>query len=162
KEWTDVDLSTAADVALWGRNPVDEDAKAAYFDSLYHGAAIVGLNTSAFLEGAIVGRPIFAPLLPEHRENQEGTIHFHYLLTVGGGLLHTARTLDDHFTQLNAALNERVPESPRSRRFVEVFIRPHGLDVAASPLFADAVEALARERVSIPATESMATRWLRM
>jgi hypothetical protein len=142
REWADVDLGGVPDVALWGRNPVDPEAKNDYFDSLYHAQAIVGLNTSAFLEGAIAGRPVFTVLLPEHHENQEGTIHFHYLLTVGGGLLHAARMLDEHFEQLNLALASGERESERSRRFVEAFIRPHGLDVAATPLFVDAVERL--------------------
>ena len=143
KEWTDVDLASERDVVLWGRNPIDADARADYFDSLYHSAAVVGLNTSAFLEAAIVGRPVYATLLPEHHENQEGTIHFHYLLQVNGGLLHTARSLDDHIGQLNAAL--AAPQQPceRSRRFVEAFIRPRGMTVAASPVFATEVEKLA-------------------
>ena len=143
KEWADVDLSSEGDVVLWGRNPVDADARRDYFDSLFHSAAVVGLNTSAFLEGAIAGRPVYATLLPEHHENQEGTIHFHYLLSVKGGLLHTARTLGDHVEQLNAALKDAGSESERSRRFVEAFIRPRGVDVAATPVFADEVEQLA-------------------
>ncbi len=160
KEWADVDLSVERDVTLWGRNPVDSDAKADYFDSLYHSAAVVGLNTSAFLEGAIAGRPVFATLLPEHHENQEGTIHFHYLLNVGGGLLHTARTLSDHFKQLNGALQAPERESLRSRRFVEVFIRPHGVSVAAAPVFAGEVEKLSTT-TPVPSTETAAVRVLR-
>jgi hypothetical protein len=162
KEWADVDVSAAGDVAVWGRNPVDADAKAEYFDSLYHSAAIVGLNTSAFLEGGVVGRPIFTTLLPEHHENQEGTIHFHYLLQVGGGLLHASRTLGQHFEQLNEALGDGGRESARSRRFVEAFIRPHGLDVAATPVFADAVETLARAPAPEPAAVSLGTRLLQL
>jgi hypothetical protein len=160
KEWADVDLAVECDVTLWGRNPVDPEAKTDYFDSLYHSAAVVGLNTSAFLEGAIAGRPVFATLLPEHHENQEGTIHFHYLLNVRGGLLHTARTLGDHFAQLNAALRDSERQSHRSRRFVEAFIRPHGLGVAAAPVFADEVEKLS---ATAPAasTETTAVRVLR-
>jgi hypothetical protein len=146
KEWTDVNISAEGDAVLWGRNPVDAEARTDYFDSLYHCEGVVGLNTSAFLEGAIAGRPIFAPLLPEHHENQEGTIHFHYLLHVNGGLLHTARTLGDHVEQLNAALQTSENESERSRRFVEAFIRPRGVDVAASPVFAGEVEKLAAAR----------------
>jgi hypothetical protein len=146
KEWAEVDLSAEGDVVLWGRNPVDADARADYFDSLYHSAGVVGLNTSAFLEGAIAGRPIFAPLLPEHHENQEGTIHFHYLLNVNGGLLHTARTLDHHLQQLNTTLQGSDAESERSRRFVASFIRPRGPNVAASPVFASEVEKLAQLR----------------
>ena len=143
KEWNGVDLSGEADVVVWGRNPVDRDAKDGYFNSLHHSSAVVGLNTSAFLEAAIVGRPVLTPLLPEHTENQEGTIHFHYLLTVGGGLLHTSRALGEHYAQLNAVLAAGDRESARSRRFVEAFIRPHGLDVAATPVFVREVEKLA-------------------
>jgi hypothetical protein len=143
KEWADVDLSSEGEVMLWGRNPVDADARRDYFDSLAHSAAVVGLNTSAFLEGAIAGRPVYATLLPEHHENQEGTIHFHYLLSVNGGLLHTARTLGDHVEQLNSALKVAGSESDRSRRFVEAFIRPRGVHVAATPVLADEVEKLA-------------------
>jgi hypothetical protein len=142
KEWPGVNVTDDPGVRLWGRNPVDPDAKADYFDSLHHSAAVVGLNTSAFLEGAIAGKPVFTTLLPEHYENQEGTIHFHYLLHVGGGLLHAARTLDEQCRQLNAALQASGQTSPKSGRFVEAFIRPGGVDVAASPVFADAVEAL--------------------
>jgi hypothetical protein len=142
KEWTDLDMTSDPSVVLWGRNPVDPDAKTDYFDALHHSAAVVGINTSAFLEGAIAGRPVFATLLPEHYENQEGTIHFHYLLNVGGGLLHTARTLDQHCVQLNETLRAGESTSLKSRAFVEAFIRPRGLEAAASPVFADAVEAL--------------------
>jgi hypothetical protein len=143
KEWSEVDLSAEKDVALWGQSPVTPDAKNGYFDSLFHSAAVVGLNTSAFLEAAIAGRPVFATLLPEHYENQEGTIHFHYLMTVGGGLLHTARTLGEQVVQLNASLSGQERESARSRRFVEAFIRPRGLAAPATPVFVDAVETLA-------------------
>ena len=160
KEWADVDLSVERDVTLWGRNPVDPDAKADYFDSLYHSAAVVGLNTSAFLEGAIAGRPVFTTLLPEHHENQEGTIHFHYLLNAGSGLLHTARTLGDHFEQLNEAIHTPGSPSDRSRRFVEAFIRPRGGSVAAATVFADEVEKLITT-TPVPSTETAAVRVLR-
>jgi hypothetical protein len=142
-EWDDVDLSSEAAVAVWGgRNPVDQDARDDYYNSLYHSAALVGLNTSAFLEGAIVGRPVFATLLPEHHENQRGTIHFHYLMTVGPGLLHTTSTLPEHFKQVNASLSANERTCVRSRTFVEAFIRPHGIGVAATPIFVREVEKL--------------------
>ena len=63
-----------------------------YFDSMYYSAAVVGLNTSAFIEAAVVGKPVHTVLLPEiSTHNQEGTLHFHYLLNVNGGLLRVAR-----------------------------------------------------------------------
>jgi hypothetical protein len=161
KEWATVDLTTESDVVVWGRNPVDPDAKSDYFDSLYHSGAVVGLNTSAFLEAAIVGRPVFATLLPEHHENQRGTIHFHYLLDVAGGLLETAQTLDEHFQGLNATLASGQRTSTRSRRFVEAFIRPRGVEAAATPVFVEEVEKLALLRLE-PAREAAGTRALRV
>jgi hypothetical protein len=146
KEWDDVDLSGEKDVALWGRNPIDAEAKDGYFNSLHHSEAVIGLNTSAFLEAAIVGRPVFATLLPEHYENQEGTIHFHYLKNVGGGLLYVSRTLDEQLAQINEALRTGQRESARSRAFVDAFIRPHGHGAAATPVFVEHVEQLASLR----------------
>ncbi len=141
-EWDGVDWQQFANVAFWGGNPVDTDTRADYFDSLAFSAAVVGLNTSAFLEGGIAGRPIYAILPPEYYDNQEGTIHFHYLMTVAGGLLNTGRSPDEHATQLAAALRGEVPDPDRSRRFVEAFVRPQGLDRASSPIFAETVEGL--------------------
>jgi len=152
KEWADVDLSAEPDVALWGQSPVTPDAKDGYFNSLHYSAAVVGLNTSAFLEAAIVGRPVYATLLPEHYENQEGTIHFHYLLHVGGGLIHSSKTMGEHAAQLNGCLKADSRESERSHRFVEAFIRPHGRGTPSTPVFADAVEGLRRlEGAALPA-----------
>jgi hypothetical protein len=151
QEWHTTDLTEFKNVAFYGGHPIDEESKNDYFDSMYHSAAVAGLNTSAFLEAGVVGRPVFSVLLPEiSRDNQEGTLHFHYLLTVGGGLLFASRSLDEHVEQLNARLATGNQDEPRSRRFTEAFIRPHGLDVAATPRFADAIEATARRAAPRP------------
>jgi hypothetical protein len=145
-EWQHTDLTEFTNVALYGAHPVDEESKNDYFDSLYFSAAVVGLNTSAFLEAGVVGRPVFTVLLPEiSRDNQEGTIHFHYLLNVAGGLLSAARSLEEHVDELHATLAAGVVDEPRSRRFTGAFIRPHGWDVPATPRFADAIEAASRK-----------------
>ena len=47
-------------------------------------------------------------LAPEFQENQEGTLHFHYLRTVGGGMLRTGRTLEEHHAQLAASLRALI------------------------------------------------------
>jgi hypothetical protein len=151
KEWGDVDLGQEDRVALWGANPVDADTRDDYFDSLYHCTAVVGLNTSAFIEAAVVGRPVYTVLLPEFRENQEGTIHFHYLLSVAGGLLNASRALDEHAAQLGELLDGHGPGPERGRRFVEAFVRPQGLSRASTPLFVDTVEDLVRCRAAAPA-----------
>ena len=154
EEWTNTTLEGAA---LWGSNPMDPGSRDDYFDSLYYSAAVVGLNTSALVEAAIVDRPVYTILMPEFGDNQEGTFHFHHLLTVGGGFLRTARDLAGHVEQLAAQfIGGAVPSN---RPFVERFIRPRGLAVAASPVFVDEVEKAARSR---PASvrQRLAAVWL--
>jgi hypothetical protein len=154
-EWENIDLSSIPDVALYGSNPVDETSKDDYFESLFYSSAVVGLNTSAFLEGAIVGRPVHTILLPEFHENQEGVLHFHYLLSVGGGVLRAGRTFDEHHAQLAESLRRSTSEPRPAAPFVREFIRPHGLERPATPVFCDAIEDLLR----MPAPAPERTPW---
>ena len=131
-EWESVELSRFDNVALRGGNPVTPSSRDDYFNALAHSAVVVGLNTSAFLEAAIASRPVLVPLPEEFRDSQEGTIHFHYLTTVGGGLLTVGRTLDEHAAQLVEVLTHPVPIGVNDQ-FVEAFIRPNGLDQPATP-----------------------------
>jgi hypothetical protein len=141
-------------VVVWPREaqfPTDTESKADYFDSIYHSACVVGLNSTAMLEAGLIGRPVLTILAPEFWESQEGTLHFRYLLEVGGGLLRVSRSLDEHLTHLADAVAGRdVEASERSRRFVEAFIRPHGLDHPVTPIFVDAVERLAADGARPP------------
>ncbi|HXE81042.1 MAG TPA: hypothetical protein VNK41_09845 [Vicinamibacterales bacterium] len=136
----------AANVVVWpraGANPMDADSRSDYFDSIYHSAAVIGVNTSAQIESAIVGRGVYTLLAPEFRDTQEGTLHFHHLRRVNGGLLNVAESLDDHVAQLERAVCTGVEEDGRCRRFVEAFVRPHGIDVPATPRLVEALEAVA-------------------
>ena len=78
------------------------ESRADYFDSLHHSAAVVGLNTSAFIEAGIARRPVLAILPQEFSASQEGTLHFRYLIE--GGLLTTSRSLEEHAAQLATML----------------------------------------------------------
>jgi hypothetical protein len=147
-EWRGVDLTGYRDVAFWGAHPVDAESKADYFDSLYYSAAVVGINTSAFIEAAVVGKPVLTVLLPEITSvNQEGTLHFHYLLNVNGGLLRTSRSLDEHVPQLAAALSGHGGGDEKAERFTAGFVRPFGRNEPATPRFVAAIESAA----SLPA-----------
>ena len=146
-EWDGVDVSRFGPVTVWGGYPIDEQSRADYFDALYHAAAVVGLNTSAFIEAGIAGRPVLTFIHPDFWENQTGTLHFKYL--VDGGLLDVAHDFDTHLRQLDAALGGD-PSRDRRLRFVETFVRPHGLAVSATDRFADAVEAWVAEPAPAP------------
>jgi hypothetical protein len=147
EQWNGAELD-AANVSVWprsGEDPVDTDARRNYFDSIFHSAAVVGINTSALIEAAIVGRPVHTVLAPEFAATQSGTLHFHHLASETGHL-HVARSLDEHAAQLEAALAP-TDQADRGRAFLASFVRPHGLDRAAAPLAVDAIEREARREV---------------
>jgi hypothetical protein len=53
-----------------------------------------------------------------------------------------AETLDELVAALSGALRQDPRESVRLREFVRAFVRPAGLDVAATPRLVDAIEDL--------------------
>ncbi len=141
-KWSGVELG--AQTAVWPRHGEDPHAatwRRNYFDSIHHAAAVVGINTTAQIESAIVGRPVHTLLAPEFRTTQEGTLHFRYLRDRDFGHLHVGRTFEEHVEQLEASLAGR-PDDGRNERFLRRFVRPLGLDVPASERFAAAVEEL--------------------
>ena len=134
------------DVAVWprgGASPIDAESKNDFFDSMYHAAAAVGINTSAQIECGIVGRPVFSIRTPAYQRTQEGTLHFRHLTSEGGGLLRLADDFDAHVRQIAAVLDD--PEGTRRQvdGFVKAFTRPFGLEVEATPRMVDAIEQLA-------------------
>ena len=149
KEWTQVSLAGLGPVVRWGANPVDSEAKADYYDSLQYTTAVVGLNTSAFLEAAILEKPVLTLLFDEFKENQEGTLHFHYLLGEEG-LLTVARDWATHGRHLAEAVT--APVAARSRAFADQFLRPQGREVSSTDQWVTAVETLAATPVPAAAT----------
>ena len=145
EEWLDADLSDVPGLAVYpreGHAPTDGETKADYFDSLYHSAALVGLNTSAMIEAAIVGRPVLTVLDPEFEQVQLGTIHFRYLLEAGGGAVQVAT----RSTSTGSSWRRRCgdPSPARRGQSVRRLVRPAvRARRAATPIFVDEVERLA-------------------
>ena len=146
-EWVDPDLSPFENVVVFprgGQHPDVGDAEAVFFDSMAHSTAVVGINTSAQIDAAIVGKPVFT--VRTFAQSQEGTLHFHYLLRENGGFVRDAGNLDEHVAQLRDALADRGSYEGEIESFVSSFVRPHGIDRPAAPLVADAIEAVAAVR----------------
>jgi FkbM family methyltransferase len=144
EQWQGIDLSSFGAVSLWpraGAAPVDSQTRNDYFDSMHYSAAVVGVNTTAEIESAIVGRPVYTLLAPEFRAVQEGTLHFRHLRQGKAGLLRIAREFDEHLAHLEAAIGG-PQDGSQCRRFVEAFVRPHGIDVPATPRLVEALEQL--------------------
>jgi hypothetical protein len=147
-EWADTPLPSLENVSVWPpihtEMPVDREARADFYDSIYHSAAVFGLNTSAMIEAAVVGRSVHTMFVDEFVHSQRGVFHFDYLLRVGGGLLRVADDFDELRTMLATAVGGGDAEAEeRRRRFLAEFVRPHGIDRPATPIVADAIEAVA-------------------
>jgi hypothetical protein len=144
--WHRFDELSFPNVAIWpkgGASPVDVESRNDFFDSMYHAAGAVGINTSAQIECGIVGRPVFSIRTPAYQRTQDGTLHFRHLTSEGGGLLHVADDFDAHVRQIAAALDDPEGTTRRIKGFVKAFTRPHGLDVEATPQMVNAIEQFA-------------------
>jgi hypothetical protein len=163
-QWRDADVSGLGNVTVWppeGAQPDAGEARADFFDSLAHSAAVVGINTSALLEAAIAGKSVLAPLPPEFAGTQRGTLHFRYLLFENGGFVHDAESLDAHLDQLFAVLERGDEHAEQTRRFIASFVRPHGLDRPAAPILVEEIERLA-EMSPAPERETLRDYALRV
>jgi hypothetical protein len=124
-----------------GVAPIAEQAKIDYFDSLHHCRAVIGINTSAQVEAAILKRPVYTLLDKRFAHTQGGTLHFAYLTgTDEAGVVTAATTWEQHLDQLAAGVRDPASTHARLEAFVGSFIRPAGVDVAAAPRAAEAVE----------------------
>lgn len=143
EQWRAEDLSDISNAVVWpraGANPIDANSRNDYFHSLLFSRGIVGINTSALIEAGIIGRPVFTITDPEFAATQEGTLHFHHLTSINGGLLHTATTLDEHANQVAASLGDPSAIAEKSRRFVAAFIRNTGAQATGTERFIAGLE----------------------
>ena len=140
-QWEDVDFSDYERVVIWPRNfgmPIDDERKHCYYDSLYYSGAVVGINTSGFIEAGIVGKRTLTLATHHFKGTQEGTLHFHYLTE--GGLVQVARSFEEHAEQLSGALTNTAETRHEIKQFIASFVRPFGLELPASEAFVKALE----------------------
>ena len=156
RHWSDNDVADIPNLAVyphWASNPVNESDRQDYFDSLYHSEAVVGINTTAMIEAAIVGRTVHSVLAEEFKDTQGGTLHFRYLLSENGGFLRVAANLPEHARHIAETLAAPGIGREACARFVRTFVRPLGIDVPTTPILVEALEQLAsgtRARARMP------------
>jgi FkbM family methyltransferase len=162
-EVTEVTWPAMPQAMGWVQRPFDDDralvlrttysTQQAFYECIYHSAAVVGLNTSAELEAGIVGRPVLTVVSHESgADGQTNTLHFNYLLREHGGFVESAPTLPEHVAAIGATL-AATPDPARIQRFITGFLRPCG-DQPVAPLLARTLI----ERASAASTPSAPAR----
>ena len=146
-EWQAEDLRRFDGIEMWPREasafPTGPEERADFFDSIFHSVAVLGINTSAMIEAAIVGRPVLGIRPDVFRDSHEGSIHFAYIAEDEGGFVRAAGSIDEHLAQLRGALGpDTAALAERNRAFVARFVRPRGVDRRATDVFVEELERL--------------------
>lgn len=155
-EWSELAAAAPGEVAVWPPQvvfPTTVSTRSDYYDSIHHSAAVLGINTSAFVEGAIVGRSCHTIQLPELARVQEGLPHFHYLKRSNGGPLHLAASWEELLDQLSASLTDPARDREVNRSFVASFVRPHGIETPAAPKLVATIESLLEAPAPAPQSQ---------
>jgi hypothetical protein len=100
---------------------------------LAHAAAVVGLNTSLFIESAIVGTPVVAIDPPLGTGNGTApTALPHYQHLVRGGFMHPAASVETAARVVQEIARVGDARATSRAAFVESFVRPLGLERSAA------------------------------
>jgi hypothetical protein len=113
-----------------------------YFDLLAHATCVFGVNTPAFLEAVVADRPCLTIVSETYWPAQGRTGHFRHLLK--GAFLDVCRDMGDVAACVRRIVDGADDRASDRRAFTRWFIRPCGLDIAASDVVASVIETAAR------------------
>lgn len=128
-----------------GEIPDTEEKRRMFYNSIFHSVAVVGVNTTAFLEASALDRPCIT-VVEEIASATHQLPHFHHLTEAG--FLETAHQVEQLREALERILRGADANAEQRRKFVNDFIRPAGH--SSVKVYADLVESLVAEKV-IPA-----------
>ncbi|NQT15902.1 MAG: hypothetical protein HQ582_24310 [Planctomycetes bacterium] len=132
------------------------------YNLLFHSAAVIGVNTSAFWEAMILNRPCIAIQSERYRSTQSQVLHFQQIARSGALAIADADGSLEELCEIIEGVDSR--ECHR-RRFVREVIRPRGRESDASEVAAGVIVGCARgeeavaihseRRIRSPATDSL-------
>ncbi|MFN8400355.1 MAG: hypothetical protein U0X74_10085 [Anaerolineales bacterium] len=127
-----------------GQRPDTDEARSTYYDSLYHCAAVIGVNTTGFLESAILDKPCLTLANSMTSAGQEMRAHFKHLMDAG--YIEVAKDFPELVNKTMQIVSGADVRKENRAKFVHDFIRPHGFDVSASKVMTGAILAVANGR----------------
>lgn len=127
-----------------GQRPDTDEARSTYYDSLYHCTAVIGVNTTGFLESAILDKPCLTLVTAQTSHGQEMRAHFKHLMDAG--YIEVTKDYSELVDKTMEIVSGVDAWKANRAKFVRDFIRPHGLDIPASEVMAGAILAVANGR----------------
>jgi hypothetical protein len=131
---------TSNDFCVWPKESkwTDlDDVKQEYINSIYHSSAVIGINTSAFLESAILDKPCITVLDEKYKSKQTGLGHFKHLLDAD--FIDLTYSHEQTIQRIAEILEGNDTKKSNRLKFVNNFIRPAGLEQSASAVMAHAI-----------------------
>lgn len=128
-----------------GQRPDTDEARSTYYDSLVYSAAVIGVNTTGFLESAILDKPCLTLVTSLTSQGQEMRAHFKHLMDAG--YIEVAKDFSELVSKTMAIVSGADARNENRMKFVQDFIRPHGLDAPASQVMTGAILAVANGRM---------------
>jgi hypothetical protein len=108
-----------------------------FYHSLLYSHCVLGINTSAFIEAAIVDKPCIAIAASQYEFTQMGIPHFKHLLDAD--FLELPRGIDETAEVVLRIVKGEDSKKEKRREFVHNFVRPNGLDIPASRVIAKSI-----------------------
>lgn len=102
---------------------------------------IIGINTSAMIEGIINDKPVIALLLKAFAKTQEEASHFQHLLE--SDVLYLATSVEQAFSIIDQLKRGIDPKKPNRQNFVRSFVRAN--ENSAGKIQADAILSFANQ-----------------
>ena len=119
--------------------PDTEEKIKRYNSSIYYAKAVIGVNTTAFLEVAALDRPCITIYFDQFMETQK-LPHFHHL--EDAGFLETAHGPEEAAAIVRKIIDGMDELAGRRREFAKNFLTPVGSEKSSNEYFADLVEEL--------------------
>ena len=127
-----------------GQRPDTDEARSIYYNSLYHSAAVIGVNTTGFLESAILDKPCLTIITPVTSRGQEMRAHFKHLMDAG--YIEVAKSFPELVAKIEKNISGTDIGKEKRAKFVNQFIRPSGMETPASEVMAGAILAVAERK----------------
>ncbi len=121
--------------------PSSDQAKLRFSSLLQSAFAVVGINTSAFIDAIALDRPCYSLQTDKYTDTHIGADHFRHL--VNSNAVVVAPDLETLLKHLAGELRGSFERAAERRRFVERLLRPQGINIEAGAVAAGAIIAIA-------------------